>query len=95
MGPMNYSHNEAADSKQGHEGIGKKMETWQIAFCLWEICWLQCPNSPSGSVGGNIHMTSELITIPPIQLICTNVCLGAFGHLLSLLFHKTSCINGT
>ena len=36
MGPMNYSHNEAADSKQGHEGIGKKMETWQIAFCLWE-----------------------------------------------------------
>ena len=52
MSPINYSNDEVADSKQGHEGIGKKLETWQIAFCLWEIGWLQCPNSPSGSVGG-------------------------------------------
>ena len=36
MSPINYSNDEVADSKQAHERIGKKMETWQIAFCLWE-----------------------------------------------------------
>ena len=55
MSPVNHSHNEVADSKQGHEGIGEKLETWQIAFCLWEIGWLQCPDSPSGSVGGEMY----------------------------------------
>ena len=63
MSPIKHSHNEVADSKQGHEGIGKKLETWQIAFCLWEI-GSQVGRSGHGA---NVYMTSAK-SPPPLHL---------------------------
>ena len=69
MSPIKHSHNEVADSKQGHEGIGKKLETWQIAFCPWEI------GSQVGrsGLGANVYMTSA--KSPPLctYLVRSNV----------------------